>query len=236
LTLTYQPTSTPYTYVIGWSHLAVRYYGVRFAQGCDPAELWQTYFTSSQHVAQFCELHGDPDVLQIRKTFASTRSAQQWEHRVLRRLRVTQSAQWLNRTDNISIAAQPGDLNPARRPEVRAKISQSIKKIAKRGDEHPRRTHPEKYAHLSALLKGRRNYWQEGDLNPAKRPEVRAKLKGMQNSLGYRHTEAEKKRISQRFLGVPKNRVSCLCCRKEVGINTFPRWHGDNCKKPLNTQ
>ena len=40
----------------------------------------------------------------------------------------------------------------------------------------------------------------------------------------------EKKRISQRLRGVPKNKVSCLCCRKEVGINIFPRWHGDNCK------
>ena len=233
MTLTYQPTSTPYTYVIGWSHLGVRYYGVRFAQGCDPAELWQTYFTSSQHVTQFCELHGDPDVLQIRKTFASTRSAQQWEHRVLRRLRVTQSDQWLNRTDNISIAAQPGDFNPARRPEVKDKIRAGVLRWYETNDNPNlgKTWTEEEKLEWSKLRRGKQNPMYGRKQTDYCRRVLSEGQKGANNSFyGKHHTEAEKKRISQRFLGVPKAKVSCLCCRKEVGINIFPRWHGDNCK------
>lgn len=32
------------------------------------------------------------------------------------------------------------------------------------------------------------------------------------------------------FTGIPKNRVSCIYCHKNVTVNTFPRHHGDNCK------
>ena len=32
------------------------------------------------------------------------------------------------------------------------------------------------------------------------------------------------------FTGVPKNRVSCIYCKKDITVNIFPRYHGDNCK------
>lgn len=32
------------------------------------------------------------------------------------------------------------------------------------------------------------------------------------------------------FAGVPKMRVSCIHCRKEVSHNMINRYHGDNCK------
>jgi hypothetical protein len=41
---------TPYTYLIGWSHLNKWYYGRRTAKGCHPSELWVKYFTSSKSV------------------------------------------------------------------------------------------------------------------------------------------------------------------------------------------
>lgn len=31
-------------------------------------------------------------------------------------------------------------------------------------------------------------------------------------------------------LSVPKQRVACVCCGKEVSINMVNRWHNDNCK------
>lgn len=219
----------PYTYLIGWPALNMWYYGVRYARDCNPVELWQTYFTSSSHVAKFVEEHGNPTHIEIRKIFTEVSIAQLWEHRVLKRMNVITRTDFLNKTDNKSIAPQYGNNNPATRPEVKAKISATVTKVAKRGDDHPRRTNPEKYAHLSELFKGRRNYWQEGDLNPAKRPEVRAKLKGMQNSKGYKHTEEHKQSVSKRFKGVLKPRCSCLYCHEEIATNLLTRWHGDNC-------
>lgn len=91
---------TPYTYLIGWTEHDKWYYGLRWAKGCHPDDLWTTYFTSSKYVQEFREHHGEPDVIQVRKIFGTKEEAIQWEHTVLKRSRVIESQRWLNRTDN----------------------------------------------------------------------------------------------------------------------------------------
>ncbi len=59
----------PYTYIIGWSLYNKYYYGVRYAKNCNPNDLWKTYFTSSKYVKEFRNNHGEPDIIQVRKTF-----------------------------------------------------------------------------------------------------------------------------------------------------------------------
>jgi hypothetical protein len=90
-------TYQPYTYLIGWSDLDQWYYGVRFAKNCDPSDLWTKYFTSSKYVALLREEHGEPDIVQVRKTFKSAKQAVLWESQVLHRLSVTQDPKWINR-------------------------------------------------------------------------------------------------------------------------------------------
>lgn len=102
----------PYTYLIGWKNQNKYYYGVRYAKQCHPSELMITYFTSSQAVSNMIKQHGTPDVIQVRKTFNDVEDARAWEHKVLRRLRVVESEQWLNKTDNKSIAPITGESNP----------------------------------------------------------------------------------------------------------------------------
>lgn len=92
-----------YTYLIGWSKLDAWYYGVRYAKRCKPSELWRTYFTSSRYVHDFRALHGEPDVIEIRKIFGTQDKAILWESRVLRRLDVIHNSRWLNRTNNQAI-------------------------------------------------------------------------------------------------------------------------------------
>lgn len=58
-----------YTYLIGWTEHNKWYYGVRFAKNCHPNELWKTYFTSSKHVISFRNTFGEPDIINVRKTF-----------------------------------------------------------------------------------------------------------------------------------------------------------------------
>ena len=60
--------STPYTYLLGWSEHNTWYYGVRYAKGCHPSDIWKKYFTSSKHVKNFVKMHGDPDVIEDRKS------------------------------------------------------------------------------------------------------------------------------------------------------------------------
>ena len=100
-------TYIPYTYLIGWSTLNQFYYGRRTAICCDPNEFWKTYFTSSQHVADFVKEHGEPDIILIRKRFddisddIATRiqKCNDWEEKVLRRLDAAKNPVFLNRTN-----------------------------------------------------------------------------------------------------------------------------------------
>ncbi len=89
---------TPYTYYIKWTALDKHYYGVRYAKNCNPSDFWITYFTSSKKVKKLRESFGEPDVIQIRKTFANSNDAIEWEYKVLKRLKVDINDRWLNQT------------------------------------------------------------------------------------------------------------------------------------------
>jgi site-specific DNA-cytosine methylase len=97
--------------LFGWSWLDIWYYGVRYKQGCHPYDLWATYFTSSDYVAIQRWLYGEPDVIEVRRTFQTQKEARDWEIKVLRRMKVIKSERWLNKTDVKSIAPQYGNQN-----------------------------------------------------------------------------------------------------------------------------
>ena len=92
--------SKPYTYLIGWSKFNKWYYGVQYGKNANPKNLWVTYFTSSPIVSNFRLNFGEPDVIEIRKTFDNEISAQLWESKVLQKLDVLKDSKWLN--ENIS--------------------------------------------------------------------------------------------------------------------------------------
>lgn len=65
----------------------MRYYGKRTAEGCSPDDIWTTYFTSSEYVKDFRERFGEPDIIQIRKTFGEDYEAcSRWENKFLKRI------------------------------------------------------------------------------------------------------------------------------------------------------
>jgi len=110
---------TPYTYLVGWSKYHRYYYGVRYARGCKPQDLWVTYFTSSRQVKKFREEFGEPDVVLVRKVFKDRDSARLWEHKVLRRMKVINSEVWLNATDNISFSMETSILASHKAAEMK---------------------------------------------------------------------------------------------------------------------
>ena len=99
----YLQHNTPYTYFIQWSNTGMKYYGVRYAKNCHPSDFWVSYFTSSDTVAEYVQEHGNPDIIQIRKTFDNTNRARVWEHTVLKRLAVIKRNDYLNKSDSKSI-------------------------------------------------------------------------------------------------------------------------------------
>lgn len=85
----------PYTYLIGWTAQNKWYYGCQWGGSllsnngrAHPDNLWKTYFTSGKYVHLFRAEHGDPDVVEVRKTFLEDPdAAREWERRVLERFR-----------------------------------------------------------------------------------------------------------------------------------------------------
>ena len=89
-----------YTYLIGWSHLDIWYYGSKYSQDADPKLFWTKYFTSSEYVATFRNENGEPDVKIVRKQgFTTPEECRWWEHKVLRRFNAAQSPRWLNKSN-----------------------------------------------------------------------------------------------------------------------------------------
>ena len=109
--------------LFGWSWLDTWYYGARYKQGCHPDDLWTKYFTSSVHVDIQRWLYGEPDVIEIRKTFTTEKETRKWEVKVLRRIKVVKNKQWLNKTDRQG----PSNFGCHHSEETRKKMSEAKK-------------------------------------------------------------------------------------------------------------
>lgn len=138
---------TPYCYLIGWTSLNKWYYGVRFAKNCHPSDFWVSYFTSSKHVKQLRAEHGEPDIIEIRKTFKEKSNALIWEHKVLRRLQANKDTKFLN----ISIGLGAGYAD-------HTGIPQSETHKQRKADSHRGKKHPKSCGQkISAKMKNRAN-------------------------------------------------------------------------------
>lgn len=127
----HQTIYTPYCYLIGWSKLNKFYYGVRhsikvkclYESGCHPDDLWVKYFTSSLHVKQYRAKYGEPDIIQVRKTFTTAEKAVKWEEKVLKRVLIKNRDKFLNKGVSGSIVNKGRKLSD----ETKRKISEARK-------------------------------------------------------------------------------------------------------------
>ena len=121
----------PFTYTVRFKPTGQYYYGYRGRKGCDPSDLWTTYFTSSKIVAELIRIHGyqsfEP---QVRKIFSTAIDAQQWERKILRRLDARNNKSMLNQSNG-----GRGFRLVSHSEETRQKISKSRTGI-KFSDEH----------------------------------------------------------------------------------------------------
>lgn len=92
----------PYTYLIYCIKTEQFYYGVRYSKNCHPDDLWKTYYTSSIYVHDLIRKYGkDSFLYQIRKTFTSSGKARKWEETILRRLKVKQRSDFINKSNSV---------------------------------------------------------------------------------------------------------------------------------------
>lgn len=86
-----------FTYYLYHTPTKKHYYGARWKPGCNPSDLWSTYFSSSKKVHALIKEYGaDSFVFKIRKLFNDKSSCISWEQRVLKRLKVKRRDSWLN--------------------------------------------------------------------------------------------------------------------------------------------
>ena len=114
---------TPYLYHIGWSKTNMHYIGVEYKPTAHPDNLWTKYFTSSKYVNAYREENGEPDIVEVRKTFNTAEEAIQYEHKMLTKTDAARSELFLNKSNGGGKFANYGPLSD----ETKKKISESNK-------------------------------------------------------------------------------------------------------------
>lgn len=126
----------PYTYLIGWSKHNKWYYGVRYAKNCNPADLWKTYFTSSKYVKLFRKEYGEPDIIQIRKTFKSADKAIFWEDKVICKMKLYLREDFLNKNRSKGFMISPDIIERINKCPIRAQKISKTKTGKKLSENH----------------------------------------------------------------------------------------------------
>lgn len=211
---------TPFTYLIGWKNHDIWYYGVRYAKGCKPEDLWLTYFTSSAKVCQLRNELGEPDVIEVRRIFADAKAAKKWEEKVLRRLDVLNTDRWLNA--NIG-----GTFNPLRgkdHPSFGTKWTDEFRTKVMTTRSSNNYSHNE--STRRKISESRKGY----NHSPEAIQKIKEARKNQEPTFaGKVHSEEAKKRMSATRLANQKI-VTCPHCAKTGAHNIMARWHFDNCK------
>jgi hypothetical protein len=242
----------PYTYLIKWTKTNMKYYGVRYASGCYPEELFnfdisKPYVTSSNIVKLYREEHGEPDIIQIRRIFADHESAQLWETKFLSRIDAKNRLDFLNKTNNKSFDWLVGENNgmygKTHTFESKSKISKSRlgKSSANAGITNKDRetlgwkpipgkpkgsTHSEQAKNKrSSKMKGEpvhRNFKRPSGIPHS--PEAKNKI-SIANSGKIPWNKGIKLEYTQPTKGIKRPRCSCIICKNEVDIGNLGRYH-----------
>lgn len=212
-----------YTYLIGWSNYNKWYYGVRYAKDANPDELWKRYFTSSKAVKCFTEVNGDPDIIEIRKTFNSPVKARAWESKVLNKMSVSSDDRFLNITANaapISPSELPKEIEALRRMKISSSHKMSNRKRLSQKDSYP----DSAKVIISQKAKDR---WSKVD-----KTILSEKMKLGWKNMSQESEEARKTSWKNAYDSKPL--LECPHCGK-TGKNrsAMSRWHFDNCSNSL---
>lgn len=189
-------STVPFTYYLQHIPTGKKYYGVRYARGCHPDDLWRTYFTTSDIVHQMIKEYGKESFrYSIRRIFQDSKKALKWEQRVLRRLRVSKRDDWINRAYvSEHFICEMTD-------EMRLKLSvintgkviprNVVEKVARK-NRGKKRTAEAKEKYSESL----KTQWAEGTrIHPMHDPAIRAKVSAALK--GVPKTEEQKKKMSE---------------------------------------
>jgi len=218
---------TYYTYLIGWSKLNFWYYGRRTSQKSHPSDLWTKYFTSSNLVKLFRQKHGDPDIIEVRRTFFVVQECVNWEIKVIRRMKASKSEFWLNQSHGqAGVGHKPKGCkekdSTRQKKSATAKQMLTVRRIV---DGQYFRVSREKglemvssgeYCHL---MKGRKKAPQKEEVKQAHSERMKGSIPWNKGKVGVQLSK---------YKGVPRPKCSCVVCHKEVDIGNLHKYHKHN--------
>jgi hypothetical protein len=198
----------PYTYKLIFKPTNQYYYGVRWAKGCHPSDLFVSYFTSSKHIHKLIKEYGvDSFIIKVTKTFDNKTDAVNHEKAVLTRVNAAVNGKFINKANNMPDYSRKG-------------------LITIHNDLGMETYHDEKLPIPSGWVRGFTNKHRE---NFSKvRKGLPAKNKGKKIKPSGPCSETRKERISESRKLTPK--LTCNHCGKQCDGGNLKRFHNDNCK------
>lgn len=199
----------PYTYKLIFKPTSQYYYGVRYAKGCNPNDLWDKYFTSSKHIHKLIKEYGlNSFIVKITKTFKNKVDAINHEHLILTRVKADKNGKFINKHIFNNTKLNDGLIiihHKLLEIETRHDPNLPIPTRWVKGISDKHKTN------LSKSLKGK----------PTHNKGKKCKPSGP-------CSETRKKAISESRKLTPK--LTCKYCNKQCDGGNFKRFHGDNCK------
>jgi hypothetical protein len=233
--------TTPFSYVITQISSGIRYYGIKFARGCQPSDLGSTYFSSSRIVNKLIKEEGLQNFkFEIRKIFVSREQAIEWEKKFLTKIDAARSPMWFNRHN--------GTLSFYREIGYKCKESTKMNMRKPKSEEHRKKLkahldekrkipewNEERKEKQSLNMKGEKNHNYGNQNHPGanalKRSSSERKNKTLEEIYGVEIAK-EIRTKNGNCRGKKKNltTVKCPHCDKTGKGPNMNRYHFNNCK------
>lgn len=204
----------PFTYKLIFKPTGQYYYGVRWAKGCNPKDLWVTYFTSSKHIKKLIKKYGEEAFeYKVTKIFTSKKDAGEWETNILKRVNANRNGKMLNKAINMPVWDASG-LRVIHHVETHLETFHDVNIELPVGWVYGQsQSHINNNQKSHLILYSDPNYkpWNKGGGKPTGPCK-----------------ESRKNAIKEARINTPK--IACTYCEKEVDPGNFKRFHGEQCK------
>jgi hypothetical protein len=233
--------TTPFSYVITQISTGIRYYSIKFAQGCQPKDLGTTYFSSSRTVNKLIKEEGIQNFkFEVRKIFQTRDEAIKWETKLLSRINAAQSPYWFNKhngTLNFFRAlgykcseATKQNMRKPKSEEHKAKLKEHLDK----NRVIPEWTEDRKITQSESMKNEKNHNFGKSDHPGAlvlKQFSLERKNKSLEEIYGYEKAK-EIRFKSGNCRGKKKHlsEVACPWCGKIGKGPNMTRYHFHNCK------
>jgi hypothetical protein len=178
--------------------------------------------------------HGDPPVREIRKIFGSIASAQNWESRVLKKLKVVLNEKWINGHDTKAFdpnTVPSGNAHWTKQNTEAARKWQSRENWKKKDSNWSMPKGKDHWTHKDTDSATKHQLRMNSDQNPNNLEHVRLERSEKLKKQNPVHLPGVKERISRSLFGRKRPRIICEICQKDVADSIYTKFHGTRCKK-----